>query len=199
MGRTFSSPPASNPWHDVGEAGEGFSNPFGSMTKRLARATRSSRRRRRSRLLAATVIIAALVLGPGVTLWLRASLGDARVEASTERARLHREQRELASARARLGALVSELHSVAAQRHVAQGDVTRTEGNLEAVQGELAATNATIGLQGPHVVLLGQCLDGVSAAMNQSAVGGDGTAAALAAVASTCEQARTAIAGAPPV
>jgi hypothetical protein len=181
----------------LARAGEEFSNRIGWMTKRRARSTVSPRRRR-SRLLIVSLILAALVLGPGATLWLRHDLGEARDAAATERVELHREQRRLASASARLAAAVSELHSVTAQRHVAQGDVVRIQGNLEAVQGELAATHATIGVQGPHVVLLGQCLDGVIAALNQSAVGGDGVAATLAGVAATCEQARSALTGGPP-
>lgn len=92
---------------------------------------------------------------------------------------------------------MAELALTTTQREESQVELERIQGNLDALQAELAATAAAIGLQGPHVVLLGRCLDGVTAALNQSAVVDDNAAATLASVAATCEQARAAITGAP--
>jgi hypothetical protein len=154
--------------------------------------------RRNRPLLIAVIVVAALVLGPGLTVWLRHSLGEARATVTAARAALRRERAQLGSARYRLGEAISELTLVTAQRTEAQAELERIQGDLRAVQTELDVTSVTIRLQGPQAELLGRCLDGVTAALNQSAVVDGGAGLTLAAVATTCEQARAAIPGGPP-
>ena len=166
------------------------------MPKVRARAAGFTRRHRR--LVIVVAVVAGLALGPGLALWLRHTLSDARASAAAERSSLVEQQREFAASQARLAAAISELSAVTEQRETAQAELSRLQGNLDAVRVELTETTATIGLQGPHVVLLGRCLDGVTAALNQSAVVDAGAGATLAAVAATCEEARSAIKQGPP-
>ena len=154
--------------------------------------------RRHRRLVIVVAIVAGLALGPVLALWLRHSMHEARASAAAERSSLDEQQREFAASRARLAAAASELSSVTVQRAAARAELARIQGSLDAVRIGSAETTATIGLQGPHVVLLGQCLDGVTAALNQSAVVDAGASATLAAVAATCEEARSAITQGPP-
>jgi chromosome segregation ATPase len=143
------------------------------------------------------VLVAVLIVGLGLNVWLRRAADDASSELGPTRDRARIARLELGVAQFELTAAQGDEASASAQRDEVRQRLTDLQQQLQAVQQQVAATSEVVALQGPQIEALGRCLNGVSAALNQAAVADTGANRTLEAAQLVCAEAQGVIRGTP--
>lgn len=165
------------------------------MRRSLRTLRRALARHRRG--LAVAAVVAAVVVGLAADQLGRHELRDTRATLEATATDRDAARFELAEQRGRLTASRTEAARRTASRDTFRRQVESARQQLAAVQGEISSTTTLVFLTGPQLEVLGRCLNGVSAAVNQAAVGDPSAGVTLASGQAACAEAAAILGGAP--